>query len=394
MKKNLVIFIILVTVVMISMFGCGAKRQMSGQGKPGQKNDAEAGDTALKIAECYREIYEQALKDGTLGDESVTVSMIECLGKAGYVAVDAENQINMVNADEAMEFIETAEKGNFQDDSGKEAGRHKLTIVCLEREGNFTQYDLRTEEGVFYVDSTWLVWNGTVPEIAERDHYEAYAWDYSKEGYLFFEEYRMDGFDGDSGHTAIRIQPLDAVCRELNKKYIVPVGYKENNLFLCDWQEGNFGELDFEDLFAALYPQVYGRSVPYTATDGWEIGKQYDIDREEYERVIQTFFGVDVEDLREKNVYLPEKQSYRFTPRGLYDIESPEVPYPEVTGYSRNEDGTLTCTVNAVFPYKNSSEVLTHEVTVRELEDGGFHYISNRVLNVNSEMVEAWHITS
>ena len=188
MKKNLVIFIILVTVVMISMFGCGAKRQMSGQGKPGQKNDAEAGDTALKIAECYREIYEQALKDGTLGDESVTVSMIECLGKAGYVAVDAENQINMVNADEAMEFIETAEKGNFQDDSGKEAGRHKLTIVCLEREGNFTQYDLRTEEGVFYVDSTWLVWNGTVPEIAERDHYEAYAWDYSKEGYLFFEE--------------------------------------------------------------------------------------------------------------------------------------------------------------------------------------------------------------
>ena len=94
---------------------------------------------------------------------------------------------------------------------------------------------------------------------------------------------------------------------------------------------------------------MYGRSVPYTATDGWEIGKQYDIDREEYERVIQTFFGVDVEDLREKNVYLPEKQSYRFTPRGLYDIESPEVPYPEVTGYSRNEDGTLTCTVNEIF---------------------------------------------
>lgn len=33
-------------------------------------------------------------------------------------------------------------------------------------------------------------------------------------------------------HTALRVLPLDEKCRELNRKYILPVGYKQNNIFL------------------------------------------------------------------------------------------------------------------------------------------------------------------
>lgn len=57
-------------------------------------------------------------------------------------------------------------------------------------------------------------------------------------------------------HTALRILPLDETCRELNRKYILPVGYEQNNIFLTDWSEEDFGDLDFYDVFDIFYSPV------------------------------------------------------------------------------------------------------------------------------------------
>ena len=38
-------------------------------------------------------------------------------------------------------------------------------------------------------------------------------------------------------------------------------------MFLVDWSDDDFGELDFYDMFDVFYPIVNGNSVPYVADD-------------------------------------------------------------------------------------------------------------------------------
>lgn len=49
-------------------------------------------------------------------------------------------------------------------------------------------------------------------------------------------------------YMAYRVLSLDETCRELNRKYILPIGYERNNMFLTDWSEEEFAELDFYDI--------------------------------------------------------------------------------------------------------------------------------------------------
>lgn len=56
------------------------------------------------------------------------------------------------------------------------------------------------------------------------------------------------------------------------------------------------------------------------------------------------------------------------SPRGFYEGEYPEHPYPEVADFTENSDGTITLTVHAVFPYEGISKVYAHEAAVRPLE--------------------------
>ena len=63
----------------------------------------------------------------------------------------------------------------------------------------------------------------------------------------------------------IRDRPLDAKCRELNEKYLLPIGYELNNMFLVDWNEDDFGELNFYDMFDLL--DVYKRQMEISRTN-------------------------------------------------------------------------------------------------------------------------------
>ena len=93
-----------------------------------------------------------------------------------------------------------------------------------------------------------------------------------------------------SEYAAFRVLPLDETCRELNRKYILPVGYKRNNLFLVDWNENDFGALDFYDLYDLFYPRVNGRRVPYVMDDNLGVGAVYRIPKDEFENVIQSYY--------------------------------------------------------------------------------------------------------
>lgn len=368
------LFIVLIVTIGLGIRGCsGTEKEQN------SSNDFE--EESKKIAESYRGIYEQMSKNEKQLPLSIVKQIVECLGDAGYVAVDLHNQINMTHFDKMIEFIKKVE----------EKKEDKITVIVVRDNGGFTRYDLETYKGKVDVTSSYVFWKGGKPITGKKKEYPVYAWEYTKEGYLFFEEYHIPGYDGESGHAALRVLPLREECRELNRRYIIPVGYDLNNLFLLNWSESDYGNVDFYDLFDILYSKVYKKPIPYIKDDNCGVGKIYQIPKEEFEHVIALYFAIDVNKLREKTKFSEVGQTYEYRPRGLYDRAASIAPYPETVGYVKNGDGTLSMTVNVVYPDKNSSKIFAHEVVIRPLPDGSFQYVSNRIIPSDENKKETWY---
>ena len=71
----------------------------------------------------------------------------------------------------------------------------------------------------------------------------------------------------------------------------------------------------------------------YVADESLAVGVVYQIPEEIFENVIMTHFKVNKEELRRKTTYNPEKAAYEYRPRGFYEAEYPDIPYPEVVSY-------------------------------------------------------------
>ncbi len=344
-------------------------------------------EDAISIAAVYRDIYDEAVEANTLGSLETLRSIVARLGENGYVAVDSENQVDMTGAEQVMEFCKAV----------NEKKSATLTIIVIKDLG-FRKFDLKTEDGSVNIVRGYYQYdqNGC---LQNRDtvRYPADIWWYTEEGYLIFEgSYFSDEnfvltLSDTSEHTALRVLPLDETCRELNRKYILPVGYEQNNIFLTDWNEEDFGELDFYDIFDNFYPFLYGKAVPYVADDNLGVGATYQIPEDVFENVITAHFKIDRETLRRKTTYFLDDATYGYRPRGFYEVEYPDIPYPEVVSYTENEDGTITLIVNAVYPNGNTSVAYSHRTVIRPLDGDCFRYVSNQMLSSEDERVIWWH---
>ena len=94
---------------------------------------------------------------------------------------------------------------------------------------------------------------------------------------------------------------------------------------------------------------------------------------------------------RRETTYIPEKAAYEYRPRGFYEVEYPDIPYPEVVSYTENQDGTITLIVNAVYPNGNTSMAYSHKTVIRPLEEDCFQYVSNQMMNLIDEHDIWWH---
>ena len=384
-------------VLLFIVAGCGKKaeenqkipqneeirEEYSEKEQMGENRDSDG----ESIAELYRDIYEQAAEMGTVGEPEVTKSMVERIGEHGYAVVDEENQIDMVGSEQVLRFCRSVEEA--QDD--------KLTIIAVTGSGGFIKYDLHTAEGAVNVTRGYYQYSNGILKNLSTVSYPAESWEYTKEGYLLFEgsyfseSYYVLSLSDEPEHTALRVEPLDETCRELNRQYLLPVGYGGNNLFLTDWSEQDFGNLDFYDVFDRLYPDIYEQPVPFTPDDDLDSGAVYRIPADVFEHVIERHLQIDYEELQRKAAYIPEDQTYEYRPRGFYEVEYPDIPYPEVVSYTENGDGTLTLTVNAVYPEENTSRAYTHKTVVRPLDDGGFQYVSNQIIFPEGGRELWWH---
>ena len=345
-----------------------------------QKNEEE-------IIRICIDLYEKAEEENKPADLETIRSIVNCLGESGYPAVDSKNQIDMTEAEQVVRFCEMV-------DAKEEA---EITVIEVRYLPGFVKYDLETRDGnVDVVRSYYEYENGDIHK-STIGSYRAEYWNYTEEGYLMFsgvwylEELYILTLSGVEENTAWRVQPLDETYRELTRKYLTPIGFERNNMFIVDWSEEDFGELNFYDMYDILYQKENGAYVPYAADDNLGVGAVYRIPKEEFESIIMTYFDIDSETLQSKTIYYSEDSTYEYKPRGFEEVEYPEYPYSEVIGFKENSDGTITLTANVVFPYSGNSKVYAHEVVVRPMEDGGVQYVSNRIIPSEDNGGKIWH---
>ena len=378
-------------VPMLSISGCSdvppgedtvSKTVMDVQAVP-----EESQEDADEIIGICIDLYEKAEEENKLADLETISSIVNRSGENGYSAVDSKNQIDMTEPEQVVRFCEMV-------DAKEEA---EISIIEVSYLPGFVKYDLQTKDGsVDVVRSCYRYENGNIQRNTTGS-YQAESWNYTKEGYLMFsgvwypEELYVLTLSGAEENTALRVQPLDETCRELTRKYLTPIGFEQNNMFLTDWSEDDFGELDFYDMYDILWQKENGERVPCVADDNLSVSAVYRIPKEEFESVIMKYFNIDSETLQSGTVYYPEDSAYEYKPRGFEEVEYPEYPYSEVVGFTENSDGTITLTANVVFPYAGDSRVYSHEVVVRPLEGGGVQYVSNRIIPSEDNRRETWH---
>ena len=344
-------------------------------------------DNEDEIIEICSQLYKKASEENKIADLETVRIIVSQFGENGYPAVDSRNQINMTAPEKVVEFCEKV-------DAQEEA---EITIIEVSYLGGFVKYDLHTKDGkVDVVRSYYKYENGDMYREVTGS-YQAEYWNYTEDGYLMFsgvwfsEELYVLTLSGAEEHTALRVQPLDETYRELSRKYLLPIGFEQNNMFIVDWSEDDFGDLNFYDMYDLLYPKVNGTYTPYVADDNLGVGAVYRIPKDDFESVIMAYFNIDSETLQSKTIYYAEDETYEYKPRGFEEVEYPEYPYSEVVGFTKNSDGTLTLTANVVFPYAGDSKVFAHEVVVRPLENGGVQYVSNRIIPSEDNYRETWH---
>ena len=344
-------------------------------------------DDADEMAGLCLDIYQKAAAENKLADLETIRSIVNRFGEYGYPAVGSENQVDMTMAEQMVLFCDAVEQ--------KETA--ETIVFQIDYFGGFIKYDLKTQDGNIEVTRSYYAYEAETIQRKAVSSYQVEQWDYTAEGYIMFsgayysEELYALTLSAAEEHVALRVEPLDEKYRELNRKYLRPISYERNNMFITDWNESDFGKLNFYDLFDIFYPEVYKSSFPYTPDDNLGVGAVYRIPEEDFERVIQMYFNIDSETLQSKTVYHQEDSTYEYKPRGFEEVEYPEYPYAEVTGYTENSDGTITLMVRVVFPYRGDSNVYEHEVTVRPLDNDRVQYVSNKIIPSEDNGEVSWH---
>lgn len=183
-------------------------------------------------------------------------------------------------------------------------------------------------------------------------------------------------------YAQLRLRPPDRALYDLNLAYILPVEYQMVNLFLCDWQEGDWGTLSFHDLLEPFYRLKTGQRFQW---EQYGPPSQVRIPASVFEDTILPFFQISLEEFRRICRYDAATGSYPWRPILGDDLTTWGYPMcePEVVACQENPDGTITLDVQVYSPELKTDRLFCHRVTVRPLEEGQFQYVSNTVTYVS-----------
>ena len=377
-------FVILPLVVAcFVLVGCSAKSSDSTDVSVGIETVSYQDELPVDISKI-EQIFIDEYKNQA-GNLQCVQQIVDRLADCGFIAIDSDNKVDMANAENMCPFIDSLESGEHVE----------VLILQVFNIGGLNLLEIVADEGNVSVERTYFKFQDDHLSKTVHSEFEADYCEYTDEGYLmiggsrYSPELYVLTMSEEEEHIALRVEPLDEQCRELCEKYMTPVSYNLNNMFITDWDEDDFAGLDFYDIFDRFYMETYGKNCPYTMSDDLSVGNEYDIPADEFENVIMQHIKVSPEELHMHLRYDANKNIYIYRPRGFDEFDYAEVPYPEVAAFETNDDGSMTLMVNAVYPNENTSKLFSHKVTVAD-ENGRIYYLSNEILG-DEELNLWWH---
>ena len=327
----------------------------------------------LEAVESCKDIYQSADKgtaDNVVLKEEDMHRLVNCLADQGYTSACSANDFNMRNEEVLDDVLRQAEQG----------GTVSAGFFTVTKSGTFEWRQLEFDDGVLVMTYASAVWEkGREANLSYIEKVRMYDWSYTEKGWFIMEKAKSKNHELDM-HSMFRVLPLSEECREYCRKYIEPVKYKGNNLFLTEWSEEFMEPIVFNDVFDFLYEIDYGH--PYD-----DIQSPGKVPAALYEAVITSWFPISADRLEQMPGYNGEENSYDWAAVGSWNISHHFQQQPEVVEVRHNPDGTVTLEVDAVYVLEGQDKAFTHEVTMRPDENGHMKYVSNHILEDGKEHI-------
>ena len=328
------------------------------------KETKNAVDKVKEFAKCCSDIYMASDKGNTLNvilDEETVHNMAEYAAKSGLAVTCAGHDYNFLNyeqVDDALRKMQNKKNAMTE-------------FYVIDNSGTFHYYNLQYEkQKLTVITADAIIDQQNEIRIRLKEKYEPYGFQYTQKGWLILEKALSRNAEMDM-HIIYRIRPLDEQCREACQRYIMPVNYLSNNLFLTDWDTDSMERIVFNDLFDKLYSMRYKKSPDIRE---YEDG----IPKEEFEETVAVFFNISPEKLQEYAQFDVDNQRYLWQPVDEWNRVQQNQPFPEVTELRRREDGMIILTVEAVLKEMGTDCSFRHEVFIKE-EGGQWKYAGNKI---------------
>ena len=343
-------------------------------------------------AAACRDVYAAADKGNTLNvtlSEYAVQQMVQALGSAGFSAVDSNGNCTMSNPQPFIDFGEDIVFGQ----------NLSATYYVVYTDGHMSLFHLYREAKQWHLISMSMAWNDDLSiRIYSEGRYAIGKVEYTNKGWLIYNRNTSDFDENQKAntdpYTMVRVQPYDEICRELCRKYIEPVGYLENNLYISNWNEADFSAIDFNSVYSYIFQISNGTSEMLSSYNvrnyykSFQKSRLYLVPSNYFEENTLKRFNIDIYTLRSIADYDPSEDAYYYLGYNKdYFNVTPRTPFPEVVSYVQNTDTTITMTVDAVNPWYGTDRAFEHVVTVRPQGDGGYKYVSNYLVESENNIL-------
>lgn len=299
---------------------------------------------------------------GEAAEEAVKV-----MGTSGAPVSGTDVYSGMENSKDMERFLEGCENGE----------RGEITEYELYSDGRIGRKKFSFDGETMYLLAISSYWNGDNVVLGDISYSKVRAWSYTEKGWFFYElcvpEY-PEVTEPVYSSAMIRVKPLEKECAQITEQYLKTIAYNGNNLFWTDWDEEHMEGIDYNGLFEYLC-EVRGDGTFDQAryTNG--------IPGQEFEELMTSCLPVTQEELREYAAYDSDSGMYEWIDLGVGNRTLGAIVscIPEVTAAEKNDDGTMTLTVDAVCESMADDSFLTHCLVIRTDEAGNVRYLSNKV---------------
>lgn len=353
----------------------GTKQWEKGYNLPVSDEDKKEAETDCRnIMEIISDLYIKADKGNSVNvviPHRTLRQMAQRIEQMGYTVVVTETYDNMKNYKNFKHFLSLLKRGT----------KGSAIIYEIHSDGGIGRKKYIFDGTDLYVLSGNALWDCEGhPMITSVSYARVKEWKFTDKGWFICQmcvpeppevSEMVDGGD------MIRVKPLSKTKRKASEKYVCGLGYQGNNLLCSNWDIGHMEQLDYNGIYEYLYEMKYKKK--FNATDYPE-----GIPKMDFEELIMEYLPVTAEEIRKYAVFDAKKQTYAWVRLGCfnYELHSFGTSIPEVTKIRKNKDGTVTLTVDAVCEMILCDDaVITHELTIRMLEDGGFQYLGNQILD-------------